>query len=354
MKKGLYLGFAPADYFPLEPPWANGDIASCRHLEKQMTFPSKFDRPPANVTRRPMWKQILRRIVLLILIPYAVIVVMFTLLQRTFIYLPTREAHIKPADAGLPFGQAHDIRVDTADGLELHGWHVLPDGRSAADRAESDGELEAGRTLALYFSGNAANRRYRTHELQVLTGLGCHVFVFDYRGYGDNGGSPSEESLASDARAIWDYATQQRKVAPQRIVLYGESLGGSVAVRLAAAMCDAETPPAGIILRSTFSSLVDVGKYHYPWLPVQSLLVDRFPSIDLISAVNCPILQVHGARDRIVPIELGRRLFDAAPNRSSGGLPKRLVGLPTAGHNDVLLVAEENLRRAVREFLESL
>lgn len=296
----------------------------------------------------------MRRIVRLILIPYTAIVIILASVQRSLIYLPTRDTDIDPADAGLPDGQVHNIRVETADGLDLHGWHVLPEGRSAADRAECDRELAAGRPLVLFFSGNAGNRRYRMPEFQVLTSVGCDVFLFDYRGYGENGGSPSEESLAADARAVWNYATQQRQVAPERIVLYGESLGSGVAVRLAAEVCDAGTPPAGIILRSTFSSLVDAGAHHYPWLPVRTLLVDRFPSLDRISAVNCPILQVHGLRDRIMPIELGRQLFDAAPIQSSGGIPKRFVELATAGHNDVILVAEGELRRAVRDFLGSL
>lgn len=319
-----------------------------------MTIASESDERPPNSRQRARWKSFLRRIVLSLLIPYGTFVVMLALLQRSIIYLPTREAHIEPGDAGLPEGQVHDIRVETSDGLELHGWHVLPDGRIAADRAGCDHELAAGRPLVLFFSGNAANRRYRTPEFQVLTSLGCDVFLFDYRGYGDNTGSPNEENLGSDARAVWDYATRERNVAPQRIILYGESLGGGVAVRLAAEMCDAGTPPGGIILRSTFSSLVDAGRYHYPWLPVRTFLVDRYPSVDRIPSVTCPILQVHGARDRIMPIKLGRRLFDAAPDQSSGGIPKRFVELPTAGHNDVILVAEEDLRQAVREFLESL
>ena len=160
--------------------------------------------------------------------------------------------------------------------------------------------------------------------------------------------------MAADARAVWKYATEERTVSPGRIVLYDESLGGGVAVRLAAEMCEAGTPPAGLILRSTFSSLADAGAYHYPWLPVRLVLVDRFGSIDRISAVTCPILQVHGGRDTIMPIELGRRLFEAAPEKSAGGTAKRFVELPTANHNDVLLVAEPEFRRAVSEFLKAL
>ena len=141
---------------------------------------------------------------------------------------------------------------------------------------------------------------------------------------------------------------------PGRIILYGESLGGAVAIRLAAELCEADSPPAGVILRSTFSSLVDAGAHHYPWLPVRLALVDRFNSIDRIPQLTCPILQIHGARDSIMPIELGRKLFEAAPEQSSSKIAKKFVELPDAGHNDVTLVAETELRAAIGKFLTGL
>jgi hypothetical protein len=214
--------------------------------------------------------------------------------------------------------------------------------------------LAAGRHLVLYFSGNAGNRRYRPSEFGVFTCLGADVFIFDYRGYGDNSGSPSEELLAADARAIWNYATQDRAVRSDRVVLYGESLGGGVAVRLAADLSQADAVPAGLIIRSTFSSLVEAGEYHYPFLPVRRALVDRFDSVGRIPQVTCPILQLHGVRDAIMPIELGRRLFAAAPERSSTGIAKQFVELQNAGHNDVTHVAETEMRTAIQEFLGKL
>jgi fermentation-respiration switch protein FrsA (DUF1100 family) len=279
---------------------------------------------------------------------------MFHLLQRSLIYFPAREARIEPQDAGLPRGQVHTVTVRAEDNLELHGWYVLAAGHTAANREECDRELAAGRWLVLYFSGNAANRRYRVPEFGVFTGLGADVFIFDYRGYGDNSGSPSEELLAADARTIWNYATRDRGVQPGRVILYGESLGGAVAVRLAAEACEAGTAPGGLILRSTFSSLVDAGAHHYPWLPVRWGLVDRFSSMDYIAQVTCPLLQIHGTRDVIMPVALGRRLFEAAGERSSAGIAKQFVELPAAGHNDVTLVARAELRSAVREFLDKL
>jgi fermentation-respiration switch protein FrsA (DUF1100 family) len=300
----------------------------------------------------PRWRWL--RIILSILLSYVVIVLMFHLLQRSLIYLPTREARIEPQEALLPRGQVHTVTVRANDQLELRGWHVLADGRSAENRDDCDRELAAGRRLVLYYSGNGANRRYRVGEFSVLTSLGVDVFIFDYRGYGDNSGSPSEEMLAADARATWNYVTQERNVRPDRVILYGESLGGAVAVRLAAELSEADNAPAGLILRSTFSSLVDAGVHHYPWLPVRLALVDRFPAIDRIPQVTCPILQIHGARDRIMPITLGRQLFEAAPERSSSGIAKEFVELSTAGHNDVTVVAPAELRSAIQGFLTKL
>jgi fermentation-respiration switch protein FrsA (DUF1100 family) len=238
--------------------------------------------------------------------------------------------------------------------LDLHGWHILPTGEIAADQDECDWQLSLGSPLVLYFSGNAGNRRYRTLECDIFTRLGCHVFLFDYRGYGDNAGSPSEERLAADAQAVWRYATAQRGVPPERIIVCGESLGGGVAVRLAADLCQAGTSPGALLLRSTFSSLADVASYHYPWLPVRWLLRDRYPAAEQISNVTCPILHIHGLRDTIVPIQFGKKLFAAAPERAANGLPKRFVELPGADHNDILLVTEGEFRQAVGEFLDQL
>ena len=152
--------------------------------------------------RRRIWKKRILRIILSILTIYLVYVVMLSSLQRSMIYFPTREAPIEPRDAGLPPGQVHTISVRAHDELELRGWHILPVGRSAANREESDRELAEGRRLVLYFSGNAANRRYRVPEFGIFTDLGLDVFIFDYRGYGDNSGSPSEEMFLADARVM--------------------------------------------------------------------------------------------------------------------------------------------------------
>lgn len=308
----------------------------------------------APTPRRPGWKRRLLRTALAILTICLLLLLMLALLQRRLIYFPSRQAHIDPQQAGLPVGRVHTITLETDDGVQLHGWHVLPNGQVAADRDACDRQLELGRPVVLYFSGNAGNRLYRPEEFEVFTQLGCDVFIFDYRGYGENAGSPTEQALAADAQAVWKYATDQRNVAPDRIILYGESLGGGVAVRLASELSESGTPPGALVLRSTFTSLVDMGSYHYPCLPVRLLMVDRFPSVDRIPSVTCPILQIHGVQDNIIPIKFGRRLFEAAPETSTTGIPKRFVELSEADHNDVILVAEPEMRNAVEEFLETV
>jgi pimeloyl-ACP methyl ester carboxylesterase len=188
-------------------------------------------------------------------------------------------------------------------------------------------------------------------EVQVLTEAGADVLIFDYRGFGDSPGEPSEEGLARDARAVWSFATETNKIESRRIVLYGESLGGGVAVRLASELSLNKTPPAGMILRSTFSSLTDAASSHFPFIPVRWLLIDRFPSDQRIREVTCPLLQFHGQRDTIVPLRLGQKLFAAAPDKSVSGITKKLVELPQADHNDVLESSRPEVSKAIREFL---
>jgi fermentation-respiration switch protein FrsA (DUF1100 family) len=272
-------------------------------------------------------------------------------LVRKLTYFPDRAEDLAPARLQLPADRVHAITLTTNDGLTLNGWHLLAEGHSASDRLECDRELAAGRTLALFFSGNGGNRGYRIPEAGLLTQAGADVFLFDYRGYGDNPGEPGEEALAADARAQWRYAMDERHVAARRIILYGESLGGAVATRLAADLCAEGAIPAGLVLRSTFSSLADVARYHYPMLPIKMLLVERYASTEQIPRVTCPILVLHGPQDTIVPYLLGRKLFAAAPVESASGIPKQIVDLPHADHNDVLETEGELMRDTLGKFV---
>lgn len=286
--------------------------------------------PPASRKRTAShfaWRWFLSflRIALLLLI-------MLAWFQRSLIYHPTKAKSLVVKEAGLS-QTAVDVTIKTHDGLTLQGWIVAAGPRKSSLPVDPKALLS--HPLVIVFPGNAGHRGYRAHLLKVFGELGADAMIFDYRGYGENPGKPSEANFVRDARAIWNYATKELGVPARRIVLYGESLGGGVATRLAGDLCKEGTEPGGLIVQSSFNSLVDAGRYHFPVLPVGLILIDRFESERHIKNARCPILQLHGARDQIVPLGLGQKLFVAAPARSSGGIAKRQVILPNTDHNDV-------------------
>ena len=261
---------------------------------------------------------------IVIAVPAAVLLA-FWAGQRSLMYLPSGDVGT-PDDAGL--GAAESVRLRTDDGLDLSAWFA-PAASTPA------------RGTVIVFNGNAGNRSYRGTLGARFVQAGFSVLLFDYRGYGGNPGSPSEDGLAADARAARQYLTTRPDVDQARIVYFGESLGAAVAVGLALAR-----PPAVLILRSPFSSVVDVGRVHYPWLPVSWILKDRFPSIERVPRLTSPALLIAGDRDRIVPVSQTRALFDAARE------PKELLVLPGADHNDEELVEGPTMIARVVAFVD--
>ncbi|TVS12287.1 MAG: alpha/beta hydrolase [Planctomycetaceae bacterium] len=294
------------------------------------------------------------RLVLLGVAVYFSVVFMLAFLQRSLIYFPARAASIRPADAGLSEDRVSAVQITSDDGLTLHGWQVSPTPHtpSPIEDATPGNAIEG--PAILYFPGNAGHRGYRGDELRTLADLGADVFLIDYRGYGENAGRPTEANLTRDAMSVWRYLVETRGIDPSQIILFGESLGGGVAVRLAADACRDGSAPGGLILRSSFSSLVDVAAHHYPWMPVRLLLLDRFESQQHIADVTSPILMIHGSRDSIAPIRYARQLFDAAPMQSADGHPKRFAELDGADHNDIPYVSPREYRAAMADFLEAV
>lgn len=244
------------------------------------------------------------------------------LFQRQLIYLPA--AKVPPTAAP---ASTEEVKLHTQDGLTLAAWFVPGAGEGPWD-------------AVIVFNGNAGNRSHRTPLAEALSETGIAVLLADYRGYGGNPGRPSEEGLALDSRAALEHVLARPDV--DRIAYFGESLGSAVAVRLAT-----EHPPAGLVLRSPFTSLADVGRHHYPFLPVGALLRDRYPSAERIGRVRAPLLVLAGDRDGVVPTEQSRDLYEAARE------PKRFVLIEGAGHNDHALLAGDELLDEVVRFLRT-
>ncbi len=244
------------------------------------------------------------------------------LAQRSLIYFPSR--WVAPRESLLPGWE--EVSYATLDGLRLSAWFSPPD---------------PGAAVVLVFNGNAGNRSGRAALGAALADRGFGVLLTDYRGYGGNPGRPTEEGLALDARAAAGFLATE--VLDHRVVYYGESLGAAVAVELAT-----ERAPAGLILRSPFTSLADVAGIHYPFLPAGLLLRDRYPSIERIADVGAPVLILAGTGDSIVPPEQSEAIYRAASE------PKRLVLIEGADHNDFELLAGAELIEAVVEFIALL
>jgi uncharacterized protein len=270
-------------------------------------------------------RRVIRFLVIVLGVP-ALLLALVYWLQRFLIYLPS--GGVPDVSEVLPDGE--EVSFSTEDGLRLAGW-FLPSGSGQPGPA------------VLVANGNAGNRAHRAPLARALRESGASVLLFDYRGFGGNPGTPSERGLHRDASAALDYLAGRPEVDPGRIVYFGESIGGAVVVGLAA-----ERPPAGIVLRSPFASLTEVGRLHYPWLPVRLLLKDRYEAAETVSRVEVPVLVIAGTRDSIVPFEQSRAVHDAAAGS------KRFVQITGADHNDPELFTGEQLLSEVGRFISEV
>lgn len=219
---------------------------------------------------------------------YALVCLAVWALQARLVWYPGPSPSGTPADAGLAF---EDVTIATPDGERLHAW-FLP--------------AREGRGVVLVSHGNAGTVENRLDLARTFLAQGRSVLLYDYRGYGNSTGEPSEEGTYVDATSAWD-ALAARGFPPHSIVSYGESLGGAVAIELAR-----RRAVAAVVVEDTFTSLPDVGARVYPWLPVRWLARVRYDSIAKVPALGAPFLVGHSREDELVPVEHGRRLFAAA------------------------------------------
>jgi uncharacterized protein len=271
-----------------------------------------------------------------LLVRVALVVALAVVILTAFIYVTQRGSLYFPWTGSVetPPPGVEGIELQTDDGLRLGAWFV--------PAARTNDRVEPGPAV-LVCNGNAGYRAHRLPLAQALAAQGYHVLLFDYRGYAGNPGSPTEDGLRTDARAAAHALAARAEVDADRMAYFGESLGASVCGGLAT-----ELPPAALILRSPFPSTVEIGRHHYPYLPiVEPLVWDRWPlAQQLRQDVRAPLLIIVGERDEIVPPHLSRRAYEAAASES-----KRWVELAATHHNDEALLAGEHMLAEVTAFL---
>lgn len=243
--------------------------------------------------------------------PYLSVVVIFVVLQRQLMYRPVvaESLAIQDLKLGPDFGQ--DVLQATADGNTIRGW-LIKGGNGRVDNQPVNRDHK--NPLVLYFPGNSLNRHNRISDLREIAARGFDVLIFDYRGFGDSTGSASEAALSDDALLAWKYAVNTLDYSEDRIVVFGESIGGAVALSLWANSEPTPIKPAAVILSSTFASMPKAVHWNYPLFPFHWLLWDRWPSIDRIANVDCPVVIFHGTDDQMVPVSHGKELANAAKN----------------------------------------
>ena len=283
----------------------------------ETTEPEPRMKTPSTLRRR-----ILRGVVIYGVVPYMSIVLIFTVLQRQLMYRPATAKSLSVSELKLDTNDFRDVQLQTRDNETLRGWLL------AAKQPEGDETKTPDRQLVIYFPGNSLNRSERIQDLREVADCGCDVLIFDYRGYGDSTGHPSELALMRDAKQIWNFARDELHYPENQITIFGESLGGAVALSLWSESSFIYPNPKAVILSSTFASMSRTVYEHYPWFPFQYLLFDRWPSVDHIKNVKAPITILHGTEDDFVSLAQARTLSKASNNTT-------LVEIAGSRHNDI-------------------
>jgi pimeloyl-ACP methyl ester carboxylesterase len=276
-----------------------------------------------------VWEYIVWTLLLILLTGVAVYVVLIAyvyLFQARLIFFPNvpgRTLVTTPSQIGLEF---EEVRITTADRVELHGWYVA---------------APAGAPAVILCHGNAGNIAQRLDWLEIFCGMGFAMLLFDYRGFGQSSGAPTEKGTYLDAHAAWDYLTITKGVSPRHIVIVGESLGGPIAASLAK-----DVTPGALILVSTFTSVPDLARTHYWYLPVRLLARFQYPTAEFVARVQVPTLVIHSRDDEIIPFLHGEELR----RRASGSA--QLLEI-FGDHNAAFMLSGPKLTEGIRSFLKA-
>jgi dipeptidyl aminopeptidase/acylaminoacyl peptidase len=225
------------------------------------------------------------------LLIYSAIVALVWMFQSRMLFLPSSAIVTNPSSRHLAF---EDVSLQTEDGETLHGWYL---------QGPKDGPT------VLFFHGNAGNISHRIESLALLVNAGTSVFIVDYRGYGKSTGSPSEQGTYRDAETAWQFLAREKEIAPERIIIFGRSLGGGVASWLAT-----QHQAGVLVLESTFESVPKLAGQIYPWLPVKWISRIRYDSASRVRDLETPTFVIHSSEDNLIGFEHGKALFSQARN----------------------------------------
>jgi hypothetical protein len=237
----------------------------------------------------PVWRKLMWPVFKLGITIYALLLGLLLLFQNKLIYMPSRQMDCTPEAWGMAY---EDVYLTTEDGVRIHGWYIPCDGAQKS---------------LLFFHGNAGNISHRQGSIAVFHQLGVNVLAIDYRGYGKSQGKPSEAGTYQDASAAWAYLVNEKGVSTEDIISHGRSLGGAIAVWLAS-----ERQVGSLIIESSFTSVPELAKDLYPFIPTEKLIKYKYNSREKLNSVSCPVLTVHSREDDIIPYKHGESLYEAA------------------------------------------
>jgi fermentation-respiration switch protein FrsA (DUF1100 family) len=278
---------------------------------KRLNLDSEYDRKRDRQRRSPRKAFLMQVVYLLLFIVLIGIgsVVFYSRIENFFVFHPQRTLDYTPETYGLEY---KDVFFESSDGKRLHGWYFPSPGSGP---------------VILFCHGNAGNISHRLENIAGLQRRGLGVFIFDYRGYGRSEGSPSEKGIYKDGFSAYEYLVSQERIPPERIVPFGRSLGGAVAIEVAL-----EKKVRGLILECAFTSLRDMGRSMLLFRPFSGLMPGHYNNAEKISRVGVPVMIFHGTEDELVPFSMAKALFDAAKE------PKFFYPIQGAGHNDTFIV----------------
>ena len=257
----------------------------------------------------------------LVLIGYLSLGAILYYMQPWFTYKPTAEVLYNPSDINMDYEK---VQLDTPDDLTLDGWYI---------------PAVKGQFTVLFCHGNGGNIAHRLDSINIFNQLGLNCLIFDYRGYGNSNGKPNEEGTYIDARTAYDWLVKTKKVLPENIIIFGRSLGGAVAAKLAS-----EVEKRGLIIESAFTSYGDIAQKFYPYMLVRPFVKYKYNTLENIKKANCPVLIAHSRDDELVPFEFGSRLYEAAAE------PKEFLEI-FGSHNDGFLHSGQTYTEGLDEWL---